>query len=60
MQANLLLAKLDWGFSSTSWTLYFPDTKVVPSSRSIPDHIPYVIQIRTQIPKSQVFRFENY
>jgi hypothetical protein len=54
------LENLDWVFTSTSWSLRFPNTKVLPLDRPISDHIPYLIQIGTQIPKSSVFRFENY
>jgi endonuclease/exonuclease/phosphatase family metal-dependent hydrolase len=40
MQASPLLKKLDWVFTSSSWTLSFPDTKVIPLARPISDHIP--------------------
>jgi hypothetical protein len=40
--------------------LSFPDSKVVLLSRPISHHIPYLIQISTQKPKSPIFRFENY
>jgi hypothetical protein len=29
-------------------------------SRPTSDHIPYVLHIGTNIPKSKIFRFENY
>jgi hypothetical protein len=51
--------KLDWVFTSSSWTLSFPNTKVLPLARPISDHIPYVTQISTHIPKSSIFRFGN-
>lgn len=38
----------------------FPTTKVSPLSRSISDHIPYVVVVDTFIPKSKIFRFENF
>jgi hypothetical protein len=60
MQANALLEKLDWVSTSSSWTLSYPDTKVLPHARPILNHTPYVTQINTQIPKSPLFRFENY
>jgi hypothetical protein len=60
MQANPLLEKPDWIFTSATWTLTYPDTKVLPLSRPISDHTPYVIQIISQISKSPIFRFENY
>lgn len=59
MQEVPLLQKLDWVFTSTSWTLSYPDTSVKMLSRPISDHVPYVIAIGTQIPKSRIFRFEN-
>lgn len=60
MQENPLLEKLDWFFSSAAWMTTFPDTIVLPLSRPISDHIPCVIKIGTQIPKSKIFRFENF
>jgi hypothetical protein len=59
MQYNALLEKLNWLFTSTSWTLSFPSTKVMPLSRRVSE-IPYVIQIGTCIPKAHGFKFENY
>jgi hypothetical protein len=59
MQSNALLEKLDWVFTWASWTLSFPDTKVLPLSRPS-DHTPYVIQMNSRIPKSHIFIFENY
>jgi endonuclease/exonuclease/phosphatase family metal-dependent hydrolase len=52
MKNDPLLEKLDWVFISTPWTMTSLDTKVVPLSRPISDHIPFVVQISTQIPKS--------
>jgi hypothetical protein len=60
MQDDALLQKLDWVFTSTSWSLSCPDTKVMALSRPISDHIPYVAQISTQVPKASIFRFENF
>jgi endonuclease/exonuclease/phosphatase family metal-dependent hydrolase len=54
MQANPLLEKPDWIFTSATWTLTYPDTKVLPLSRPISDHTPYVIQIISQISKSPI------
>jgi hypothetical protein len=60
MQDNALLEKLDWVFTSSPWSnLTFPNTKVIPLSRPISDHIPYVVLVNTLIPKALFFRFEN-
>lgn len=60
MQQNPLLERLDWVFTSASWTLNFPNTSVLPMTRNISDHVPYVVKIDTKIPRSPIFRFENY
>lgn len=60
MQNDPLLEKFDWVFTSAAWALSNPDTKVTPLSKPTPDHIPYVINIGTSIPKSSLFRFENH
>ena len=33
---------------------------VTPLAKIIPDHIPYKVSIGTKIPKSNIFRFENF
>ncbi|XP_073359845.1 uncharacterized protein [Aegilops tauschii subsp. strangulata] len=60
MQHNPLLGKLDWFFTSASWMTSFPDTTALPLARPISDHLPCMIKIGTTIPKSKIFRFENY
>jgi hypothetical protein len=55
-----LLVKLDWIFTSSTWTLSYPTTYVQPLSKPVFDHIPYVLDIGSSIPKSNLFRFENY
>lgn len=60
MQVDLLLVKLDWVLSSDTWGLSFPATIVQPLSRPISDHVPFVINIGTKIPKASCFRFENH
>lgn len=60
MQQKPLLERLDWVFTSAPWTLAFPNTTVVPLTRNISDHVPCVVKIDTKIPKSPIFRFENY
>jgi hypothetical protein len=60
MQSDPLLIKLDWVFTSASWTLSYPATHVQALSRPISDHTPFVVHIGSNIPKSKLFRFENY
>uniref|UniRef100_A0A453BJN6 Reverse transcriptase domain-containing protein n=1 Tax=Aegilops tauschii subsp. strangulata TaxID=200361 RepID=A0A453BJN6_AEGTS len=60
MQQAPLLEKLDWVFTSESWTSHFPNTLVQPLSKPVSDHIPCQVQVGTHIPKSKIFRFENF
>ena len=60
MQDNPLLEKLDWFFTSAGWMTSYPDTLALPMAKQISDHLPCMIKIVTNIPKSRVFRFENY
>jgi hypothetical protein len=57
--ASWLFGKLDWVFTSTSWSLSYPDTKVIPLDRPISDHVPYIVEVTTIVPKANIFRFEN-
>ena len=43
-----------------NWTSDFPNTMVTPLARPTSDHVPCKISIGTKIPKSNIFRFENY
>jgi hypothetical protein len=60
MQLDSLLEQLDWVFTSPNWTLDFPDSEVLPLAKITSDHIPCKIAINTKIPKSKIFRFENF
>lgn len=60
MQLDPLLEKLDWIFTSSDWTTVYPNTLATPLARLTFDHIPINIQIGTQIPKAQMFRFEEF
>ena len=60
MQADPLLVKLDWVFTSSSWTLSFPATFVQPLSKPLSIHIPFLLHIGSKIPKSNMFRFDNF
>lgn len=60
MQDDPLLEQLDWVFTSANWTSLFPNTQALVLARNTSDHAPIKIQIATSIPKSNIFRFENY
>jgi len=60
MQPSPLLQKLDWIFTSNSWTISYPDTSVFALDMVPSDHCPCIVSISTKIPKSRVFRFENH
>ena len=60
MQQDTLLEQLDWFFTSVNWTTTYPNTSVHPMSKPILDHIPCKIMIGSHIPKSRIFRFENF
>jgi hypothetical protein len=60
MQQDPLLEKLDWFFTSASWTSSFPSTFVHSLTKPTSDHVPCVVTIGTNIPKSNLFRFQNY
>lgn len=60
MQPSPLLEKLDWVFTSNSWTLSYPNTSAKALDMTPSDHTPCVISISTAIPRSKVFRFENF
>jgi hypothetical protein len=54
-----LLERLDWFFSSQSWTLKYPHTIAHSIVMETSDHWPCVVEIKTSIPKGRIFRFEN-
>ena len=55
-----LLQRLDWFFTSISWTSIMPNTYVTTLCMETSDHVPCLVTIGTDIPKSGTFRFENY
>lgn len=55
-----LLERLDWFFTSASWTISYPTTVAYSLVNETSDHVPCVISISTSIPKHSLFRFENY
>jgi hypothetical protein len=60
MQANCLLEKIDWVFTSSNWTLSFPNTLAFTLTHVVSDHVPYVVQMESTVPKANILRFENY
>ena len=60
MQDNPLLEQLDWFFTSANWISVYPMSQVLPLARTASDHVPCVVDINTTIPRSNIFRFENY
>jgi endonuclease/exonuclease/phosphatase family metal-dependent hydrolase len=59
-QGSPLLQRLDWFFTSTCWTFNYTNTSAVALNMEPSDHVPCLINISTRIPKSNIFRFENY
>ena len=57
MQSDPLLEQLDWFFTSVNWTHAYPNT---PLAKITSDHIPCKIVVSTNIPKTNLFRFENF
>jgi len=55
-----LLERLDWFFTSNSWTVHYPDTIIKALVMEVSDHWPCVIEIATQIPQASSFKFENH
>ena len=60
MHQDPLLEQLDWFFTSANWSLTYPNTLVLPMAKITSDHIPCKISIGTSIPKTSIFRFENF
>jgi hypothetical protein len=50
MQQAPLLERLDWFFTSSSWTSTYPSTLVFPLVKPTSDQVPCVISIGTNIP----------
>jgi hypothetical protein len=59
-QDNTILEKLDWVFTSSNLTPTFPNTLAYALANSVSDHVPYVVQMESDVPKSNIFRFENH
>lgn len=59
-RTNPTLEKLDRAFVNLYWDELLPNTMLSSLTRSTSDHVPLKIEISTTIPKSKIFRFENY
>ncbi|XP_066341744.1 uncharacterized protein [Miscanthus floridulus] len=55
-----LLERLDWFFTSNAWAIAYPHTTARSLVMETSDHWPCVIDIRTNVPKSKILRFENF
>lgn len=60
MQQDPLMEQLDWFFTSPNWTVDYPDSEVLPLAKITSDDIPCKVSIGTRIPRSDIFRFENF
>lgn len=60
MQQDPLLEQLDWFFTSVNWTTSYPNTMVLPLAKITSHHIPCKVLIDTNIPRSNLFRLENF
>jgi hypothetical protein len=60
MQSDPLLEQLDWFFTSPNWKLDYPVTEVFPMAQITLDHVPCRVSVSTRIPRSNIFRFENF
>jgi hypothetical protein len=54
------LERLDRVFINLCWDEHLPNTILSSLTRTTSDHVPLKIKISTTIPRSNVFRFENY
>jgi hypothetical protein len=59
-QPSPLLERLDWFFTSSSWTTSYPNSSVSSLVMKTSDHWSCNITISTAIPKGQIFRCDNY
>lgn len=59
-QPSPLLEKLDWIFISNTWVTSYPNTTAKALDMAPSDHCPCLVSVSTVIPKSRIFRFENF
>ena len=60
MQTDPLLEQLDWHFTSVNWAAKYPNTVVMPLGKPTSDHVLCYVSIQSKIPKSKLFRFEDF
>ena len=60
MQDSPLLEKLDWIFTTSNWISTFPNRIATPMANLFSDHVPILISIGTNVPKTHIFWFEEY
>ena len=58
-RATPTLARLDRAFLDTDFSCLFPDSTLTSRVRSTSDHVPLLLTLHTNIPRSTIFRFEN-
>jgi endonuclease/exonuclease/phosphatase family metal-dependent hydrolase len=57
-QQQPLLEKLDWCFVSHDRSIHYPWTCVHTLAHDVSDHVLWIVQVNTRLPKLLVFRFE--
>lgn len=59
-QSSPLLERLDWFFTSHTWTLSYPVMFVKSLVIETSDHVPCLVSFGTNIPGKTLFCFQNY
>jgi endonuclease/exonuclease/phosphatase family metal-dependent hydrolase len=59
-RTNPTLERLDRVFINLCWDELLPNTVLSSLTRTTSDHVPLKIVVSTKIPKSKMFRFENF
>jgi hypothetical protein len=54
------MERLDWFFSSSSWTIKYPKSVVKSLVMKTSDHWPCIVEIDIKIPRGRISRFENH
>jgi hypothetical protein len=57
---NQCVERLDRVFINLAWDEILPSTILSSLTRTTSDHVPLRVDVSTVIPKSNLFRFENY
>lgn len=59
-QDSPLLERLDWFFTSLSWTSNYPNTVATSLAMQSFDHALCIVNVNTNVPRAKIFRFENF